>query len=82
LIGRGPGLIESAMPRCPTCKKEAKLRGENRAFPFCSERCKAIDLGKWFNGEYRVPGPAPQPDEQPAGSARSDDGEAGEERDA
>jgi endogenous inhibitor of DNA gyrase (YacG/DUF329 family) len=69
------------MPRCPTCKKEAKPREENRAFPFCSERCKAIDLGKWFTGEYRVPGRKLQPGEQPAGSAGPEDGETGEERD-
>jgi hypothetical protein len=42
--------------------------------PFCSERCKLVDLGRWLNGEYRVPGAAvgasPAPD-------RSDDpGEA------
>jgi len=48
------------MQRCPTCRSEAKPREENAAFPFCSPRCRAIDLGKWFTGGYRVPGkPAP-----------------------
>jgi hypothetical protein len=28
---------------------------ENPAFPFCSARCKTIDLGRWLNEEYRVP---------------------------
>jgi endogenous inhibitor of DNA gyrase (YacG/DUF329 family) len=53
------------MPRCPSCRAEVKARDdENPAFPFCSSRCKAIDLGKWFIGAYRVPGP-PAPAEQP-----------------
>ena len=43
------------MPRCPICDAEVKSRGENRDFPFCSARCKTIDLGKWLSEEYRVP---------------------------
>ncbi len=40
---------------CPACKKEAKW--ENNPFrPFCSERCRLIDLGKWAAEEYRIPG--------------------------
>jgi endogenous inhibitor of DNA gyrase (YacG/DUF329 family) len=40
--------------KCPTCKKEIEHSG-NPYRPFCSERCKLIDLGKWAGGEYRVP---------------------------
>jgi len=29
----------------------------NRAFPFCSERCRLVDLGRWLKEEYRIPGP-------------------------
>jgi hypothetical protein len=44
--------------RCPTCRKTAPFEG-NPYRPFCSERCKLIDLGKWATGAYRVPdGPA------------------------
>ena len=39
---------------CPVCKKEAAWK-ENPFRPFCSERCRLIDLGKWAAGEYRVP---------------------------
>jgi endogenous inhibitor of DNA gyrase (YacG/DUF329 family) len=54
------------MPRCPSCRTEAKARAENPAFPFCSPRCKAVDLGKWFTGAYRVPGkPAPLEQQPP-----------------
>jgi endogenous inhibitor of DNA gyrase (YacG/DUF329 family) len=39
---------------CPTCGKEHVWDTNNRYRPFCSERCKLIDLGKWANEEYRV----------------------------
>jgi endogenous inhibitor of DNA gyrase (YacG/DUF329 family) len=38
--------------RCPICKKQLSKRTKN--FPFCSERCKLIDAGNWFEGNYRV----------------------------
>jgi uncharacterized protein len=43
------------MSRCPNCHKPAASRGENASFPFCSERCKLVDLGKWLSGAYRIP---------------------------
>jgi len=43
------------MDRCPICKKPATARAENPSFPFCSPRCKMVDLGKWLSEEYRVP---------------------------
>jgi len=51
--------------RCPTCRRPVPPRQGNPAFPFCSPRCKLVDLGRWFGEEYRVAG-------EPAG-----DGEAG-----
>jgi uncharacterized protein len=42
---------------CPICRKEARRRPENAAFPFCSSQCKLVDLGRWLDGSYRVPGP-------------------------
>lgn len=41
--------------KCPICNAAVGPRSENKAFPFCSPRCKTIDLGKWLNEEYRVP---------------------------
>ncbi|MGH8799925.1 MAG: DNA gyrase inhibitor YacG [Casimicrobiaceae bacterium] len=41
--------------RCPQCGKAAELAPENRFRPFCSERCKLIDLGAWASESYRVP---------------------------
>ncbi len=43
------------MKRCPSCNKQVEWQ-DNPFRPFCSERCKLIDLGKWVNEEYRVPG--------------------------
>lgn len=40
---------------CPICKKGVRARAENPGWPFCSPRCKTIDLGKWVNEEYRIP---------------------------
>jgi endogenous inhibitor of DNA gyrase (YacG/DUF329 family) len=43
---------------CPICKKpvDADASGDARShFPFCSDRCKLIDLGRWLDGRYQVP---------------------------
>lgn len=39
---------------CPQCGTKHHWNTQNRFRPFCSERCKLIDLGKWANEEYRV----------------------------
>ncbi len=41
--------------RCPQCGGESLWSSENRWRPFCSERCKLIDLGAWASEAYRVP---------------------------
>lgn len=40
--------------KCPTCKKDTPYEG-NEYRPFCSERCKLLDLGAWANEEYSLP---------------------------
>ncbi len=41
--------------RCPIC--EAVLTAESHPFrPFCSKRCKLLDLSHWLSEDYRVPG--------------------------
>ena len=39
---------------CPICRKKVEKSSEN--FPFCSERCRLTDLGRWATGDYRIPG--------------------------
>jgi len=41
--------------KCPTCGKPVEWK-DNPVRPFCSERCQLVDLGKWVEGEYCVPG--------------------------
>jgi endogenous inhibitor of DNA gyrase (YacG/DUF329 family) len=58
---------------CPICKKEVAPRSKNAAFPFCSARCKQVDLGKWLSEEYRVAGaPADTTDEAPPGTGENE----------
>ncbi|MBU6160245.1 MAG: DNA gyrase inhibitor YacG [Myxococcales bacterium] len=40
--------------KCPVCKAVTGLPGVNRSFPFCSERCRFVDLGRWIDGRYAV----------------------------
>jgi endogenous inhibitor of DNA gyrase (YacG/DUF329 family) len=43
---------------CPTCKQPVREPGEGeplpKHFPFCSDRCKLIDLGRWLRGKYQI----------------------------
>jgi endogenous inhibitor of DNA gyrase (YacG/DUF329 family) len=41
--------------QCPRCGAETVYSEENKWRPFCSERCRLIDLGKWAADEYRLP---------------------------
>ncbi|HET9696941.1 MAG TPA: DNA gyrase inhibitor YacG [Terriglobales bacterium] len=47
--------------RCPTCSKIV-LR-EEPDFPFCSDRCRLIDLGKWASGGYVISSPITDPED-------------------
>ncbi|PCH60522.1 MAG: DNA gyrase inhibitor YacG [Gammaproteobacteria bacterium] len=40
---------------CPTCKKLVPWSKESKSKPFCSERCRLIDLGQWASEENRIP---------------------------
>jgi endogenous inhibitor of DNA gyrase (YacG/DUF329 family) len=46
--------------RCPTCRKIVLARAPE--FPFCSERCRTIDLGKWASGGYVISAPLNDPE--------------------
>lgn len=59
-VGGGDYDVGMAL-RCPICKRPIADPQEDsgapapRYFPFCSERCKLIDLGRWLDGKYQVP---------------------------
>lgn len=40
--------------RCPACGKQALYSTDNPARPFCSPRCRSVDLGAWASESYRV----------------------------
>jgi uncharacterized protein len=46
--------------RCPTCS--ALLLATDEDFPFCSDRCRRIDLGKWASGDYKISSPILDPE--------------------
>jgi endogenous inhibitor of DNA gyrase (YacG/DUF329 family) len=50
--------------RCPQCGGDSVYAPSNPYRPFCSERCKNIDLGAWAAEEFRVPDEAPPDDLQ------------------
>jgi endogenous inhibitor of DNA gyrase (YacG/DUF329 family) len=47
--------------RCPICKKPVK--GTDPDVPFCSDRCRLIDLGKWASGQYVISSPVTDAEE-------------------
>jgi endogenous inhibitor of DNA gyrase (YacG/DUF329 family) len=56
--------------RCPICKKTVK--SGDPEFPFCSDRCRTLDLGKWASGAYVIPSPVTDADESIRESAPED----------
>jgi len=61
--------------KCPHCGATVQWLPENRFRPFCSERCKQIDLGAWASENYRVPtadADEPGDPERPADSSAQD----------
>jgi len=49
----------AAVVNCPTCEKKVTWTDEEKFRPFCSERCKQIDLGAWATEKYAIPAAAP-----------------------
>ena len=61
------------MPRCPVCDATVSLE-TTPTVPFCSDRCRLIDLGRWLDESYGVPAPLPDEDEAGGGPAEDDPG--------
>jgi len=51
--------------RCPVCRKGVQREAED--FPFCSSRCRIIDLGRWASEDYRIAGEQVSQSEQQPG---------------
>jgi endogenous inhibitor of DNA gyrase (YacG/DUF329 family) len=50
--------------KCPTCRREIDW-ASSPFRPFCSERCRLIDLGAWLSEQRAIPGEAPEVDPDP-----------------
>jgi uncharacterized protein len=68
--------------RCPTCGRSFEITSiaELPSFPFCSDRCRLIDLGRWIDGSYTMPGP-PTSGESKTDAAPAERPEGDEEAD-
>ena len=55
--------------RCPSCGQDSIYGPSNAYRPFCSARCKVVDLGAWASEDFRMPAAAP-PDDEPFGDPR------------
>jgi len=63
-----------AQVRCPTCNKSFDS-DESTAMPFCSHRCREVDLGRWLREETRLPYLNPdEPEEKPDDEQSPDNG--------
>jgi endogenous inhibitor of DNA gyrase (YacG/DUF329 family) len=63
---------------CPTCGKSVEWTETNAHRPFCSERCKTIDLGAWAAERYRAP--VVEDKDEPESSGASENGGDGRSR--
>jgi endogenous inhibitor of DNA gyrase (YacG/DUF329 family) len=59
---------------CPICQKPVSPRRDNPSFPFCSPRCRQVDLGRWLGEEYRVPERQAEEREDEGGFPSEDEG--------
>jgi len=59
--------------KCPICRKTFEIEkiGDLPSFPFCADRCRMVDLGRWIDGDYAIPsgkaGPEPTPEDDDEG---------------
>jgi uncharacterized protein len=53
--------------QCPQCGAATEYAPGNPFRPFCSERCKLIDMGAWASGHYRIPSAEPGDEEDGTG---------------
>ena len=62
--GKARGAEKPRLVNCPLCGAPTPWTAANPYRPFCSERCKLIDLGQWASEAYRVPVDEQEPDDQ------------------
>ncbi|MCI3207726.1 MULTISPECIES: DNA gyrase inhibitor YacG [Pandoraea] len=50
----------TSVVNCPTCGKKVAWEPKSKFRPFCSERCKQIDMGAWAAEKYTIPAESPE----------------------
>jgi endogenous inhibitor of DNA gyrase (YacG/DUF329 family) len=45
----------AAIVKCPTCRRDVEWSEASKYRPFCSDRCRLIDLGAWLTEEHKIP---------------------------
>ena len=68
---------------CPTCQRPVEWSAASRYRPFCSERCKLLDLGAWMSEQHAIPGeelPTGADDGSRLPSAPDDDDDSGKSK--
>ena len=63
----------SSVVRCPTCERSVEWNESSPWRPFCSERCKLIDLGAWASEQHAIPGNEIEAEDKP----KTEDEESG-----
>lgn len=64
---------EFSSKRCASCGERLDDKADLRLLPFCSSRCKLVDLGKWFSEEYSVATNETSEDEYPLDQEENED---------
>lgn len=67
---------KTSTPDCPQCGRPVDMSPANRYRPFCSRRCKLIDLGDWLDESNRIPDPSGSAAGMPGTLDDEDDGRA------
>ncbi|HJU22956.1 MAG TPA: DNA gyrase inhibitor YacG [Casimicrobiaceae bacterium] len=63
--------MKTRIVKCPQCNADVPWTAQSKWRPFCSERCKLIDLGAWASDRYRIETPeAPENGERPSDTDR------------
>jgi endogenous inhibitor of DNA gyrase (YacG/DUF329 family) len=67
-------ILQVTTMKCPTCNKDTTPEA-NPFRPFCSERCKQIDLGRWAGGDFRIPTQEKPAEESHQSNGQPEDGD-------
>lgn len=60
------GLDDTFRARCPSCDLLVDPNANPKSLPFCSERCRLVDLGRWLNEEHSLPAQVDDEEEESA----------------